>query len=171
MRQLSAMAMVSGLANAMVLAVINSAAGVGHEALTSFRYVLLFAVTVTIYIRAQSYLMTQSATVVESILNGMRSRFVDLIRRADRLPLDTVGRSAIYAGISGELAAISQATTEIVTASQASIMVVCAIAYLSILSWTAFLITLCVSAIGISIHFQKARERQADIQEIGRAHV
>lgn len=164
-KKLAGLAMLSGLANAMVLAVINSAAGIGHESFTSLRYVLLFAVTVGIYIKAQSYLMIRAALVVETILHGMRTRFIGLIRRADVLPLEQIGRSSIYSSVSGELVSISQATTEIVNASQASLMVAFAIAYLAFLSWIAFLITLTVSAIGISIHFQKSEERRGDIHE------
>ena len=164
-KQLAGMAMLSGLANAMVLAVINAAASNGRESFTSFRYLILFGLTVMIYVKAQSFLMVRSALVVESILHGMRLRFIGLIRRADARPLEQIGRSPIYSAISGELVSISQATTEIVNASQASIMVAFAIGYLSVLSWPAFLITLVVSSIGISIHFRKAGERQADIHE------
>jgi putative pyoverdin transport system ATP-binding/permease protein len=164
-KKLAAMAMLSGMSNAMVLAVINSAAGSAGNSFASFRYLLLFIVTVAIYIRAQSYLMVRSAVVVETVLYSIRLRFIDLIRRADALPLEHIGRSIIYSSISKELVAISQATTEMVTACQASLMVFFAIAYLSVLSWTAFLITLSVSAIGVSVHFQKARDRQADLHE------
>lgn len=164
-KRLVTMAALSGLANAMVLAVINSASGVGKESFTSFRYVLLFSITVTVYIRAQSFLMVRSAVVVETILHGMRLRFIDLIRRADALPLEQIGRSSIYSAISGELVAISQATTEIVTASQAALMVTFAIAYLSVLSLWAFFITLIVAGVGVSIHLGKSRQREADMHE------
>jgi putative pyoverdin transport system ATP-binding/permease protein len=164
-KKLAGMAMLSGLANAMVLAVINTAAAAGGRSYDSLRCLLLFIITVTIYIRAQSFLMVRSTIVVESVLYSIRLRFIDLVRRADALPLEHIGRSAIYSSISKELVAISQATIEIVNACQASLMVFFAIAYLSVLSWTAFLITLSASAIGISIHFQKARERQGDIHE------
>jgi putative ATP-binding cassette transporter len=164
-KKLAAMAMLSGLANAMVLAVINAAAASAGNSYASFRYLLLFALTVAVYIRAQSYLMIRSAVIVETVLYSIRLHFIDLIRRADALPLENIGRSTIYSSVSKELVAISQATTEIVTACQASLMVFFAISYLSVLSWTAFLITLSVSAIGVSVHFQKARERQSDMHE------
>ncbi len=164
-RKLAGMAMLSGFANALVLAVINSAAATAGNSYQSFRYLLLFILTVTIYIRAQSYLMVRSAYVVEGVLYSIRLRFIDLIRRADVLPLERIGTSLIYSSISKELVSISQATTEMVTACQASLIVFFAIGYLSVLSWTAFLITLSVSAIGVSIHLRKSRERQADMHE------
>ncbi len=164
-KQLAGMAVLSGLANAMVLAVINSAASSGADSFANFRYVILFGITVMVYVKAQSFLMVRSALVVEGILYGMRLRVIGLIRRADVRSLEQIGRSPIYSAISGELASISQATTEIVTASQASIMVAFSISYLAVLSWPAFFITLVVSGIGISIHFRKASERQADIHE------
>lgn len=164
-KKLAGMAMLSGLANAMVLAVINTAAASGGRTYDSLRCLLLFVITVSIYIKAQSFLMVRSTVVVETVLYSIRLRFIDLIRRADALPLEHIGRSAIFSSVSKELVAISQATIEIVNACQASLMVFFAIGYLSILSWTALLITLAASAIGISIHFQKARERQGDIHE------
>jgi len=80
-KKLAAMAMLSGLANAMVLAVINSAAASAGNAYASFRYFLLFCITVAIYIRAQSYLMVRSAVVVETVLYAIRLRFIDLVKR------------------------------------------------------------------------------------------
>jgi putative ATP-binding cassette transporter len=163
-RKLAGMAILSGFANALVLAVINAAASSGNST-SEFRYIILFALTVAIYMRAQSYLMVRSAVVVETVLYSIRLRFIDLVRRADALPLERIGTSVIYSSISKELVSISQATGEIVAGVQSSLMVFFAIGYLSVLSWTAFLITVSVAVIGLSIHVRKARERQADVHE------
>jgi putative ATP-binding cassette transporter len=164
-RKLAGMAMLSGLANAGVLAIINAAATHGASPIQRFRFLLLFAVVFASYILAQHYILVQSTILVENTLNQIRLRLVEKVRSADLLPLETIGRSSIYSSISKELVSISQATMTIVAACQASLLVLFSLLYLAILSKLAFAITLLITFAGVSVHFRRRRELQRGMRD------
>lgn len=165
LRKLAVMAMMSGLANAMVLVVINAGAASSNNAEDSFRDLLLFLITILIFIFAQYYILVRSTVVVETVLNRIRLRLVDLIGEADLYPVERLGRSAIYTSISKEIMSISQATTTIIVACQSGLLILFSVIYLAVLSRTAFLIVLALTGVGISVHFQKSREMQAQMHQ------
>lgn len=159
------MAMLSGLANAGVLAVINAAAAHPTSAIEQFRYLLLFATVFASYILAQHYILVRSTILVETTLNRIRLRLVDKVRSADLLPLENIGRASIYSSISKELVSISQATMTIVGACQSSLLVFFSLLYLAVLSKMAFAITVLITFLGVSIHFRRRRDILRGMQE------
>jgi putative ATP-binding cassette transporter len=157
--------MLSGLANATVLVVINAGAASSNSSADSFHDLLLFLITIVIFILAQYYILVRSTVVVETVLNRIRLRLVDLIGEADLYPVERLGRSAIYTSISKEIIAISQATTTIIVACQSGLLILFSVIYLAVLSRTAFFIVLALTGVGISVHFQKSRDMQAQMHQ------
>jgi putative ATP-binding cassette transporter len=163
--KIGAMAGLSGGMNALLLAIINMASGDPSDEAGSFRYMVMFASAIGIFIVAQYYLLSKSSGLVESCLNSVRLRLLDKILGADLLPFESMGRPKLYYVFANETLAISQATTTIVIAGQAGLMVGCSIIYLAIISLPAFFLTLAFTAAGTLLHFQMSRRMQGDMAE------
>jgi putative ATP-binding cassette transporter len=163
--KIAAMAGLSGGMNALLLAIINMASGDPADEAGSFRYMVMFACAIGIFVIAQFYLLSKSSALVESCLNNVRLRLLDKILGADLLPFEGMGRPKLYYVFANETLAISQATTTIVIAGQAGLMVGCSIIYLAIISRPAFFLTLLFTGAGTLLHLQMSQRMQGDMAE------
>jgi putative pyoverdin transport system ATP-binding/permease protein len=156
-RQLVALVVVSGLASAGLLAIINAAAN-GADQENQGRLLATFALTLAVYIYAQRWILFTAITEVERLLNDIRVRIADRIRQTELEALDQVGRAEIFGIVSRETQNISQAASTLITALQSLMMVFFSISYIAILSKTAFFITVGMIWLGLLLHFRGASE-------------
>lgn len=161
-RSLFFVAALAGLSNAMVLAVINVAASKAAHHETSTRLLILFIIAVSVYAIGLKHFMVTSITEVEKILDKVRIRLADKIRRCDLGPLEEIGRTRIYAGISKETTTISQAAMTLVWGASASILILFTAVYVLWLSPLAFLLT-GVSAFFIAVAFTR-RNKELNLE-------
>jgi len=159
--ELAALVVFAGLANAALLAIINTAAENARDEAANGRVLGLFAVAIALYLYTQRHVMFTAITEVERLLSGIRVRIADRIRKADLYPLEQVGRSEIYGLVSRETQTISQAAGTLVISLQSTMMVVFSVVYIMILSKAAFVITIFVTSLGLFIHFRRSAELNA----------
>ena len=152
--------LLAGLANAGLLAIINSAANDvnGPE---SGRLLATFIVTMIIYVVAQREILFVAITDIEKLLDAIRVHVATRIRRSELEALDQVGRSEIYGIVSRETQNISQAASTIVNALQSLMMVVFSVAYIAILSRTALVVVAGLVWLALILHFQRSAELRA----------
>lgn len=163
-RGMVAMIVISGLASAGLLAIINAAANADDNERDG-RLLAYFLVTIGVYIYTQRAIMFIAIVEVERLLNDIRVRVADRIRRAELEALDHVGRSEIFGIVARETQNISQAAATLITALQALMMVFFSIAYIAILSKTAFMITVVMIWIGLVLHFRRSTELRKLLQD------
>lgn len=135
------MAALAGISSALVLPIINTAASLASTRETSFRLLLLFTLVVAIYAISQNSFMARAVVQVERVLDRVRTRVADKIRRCDLGPLEQIGRTAIYNIISKETTTISRAALMLVICVQAAITIVFTAVYVLLLSPLAFFMT------------------------------
>lgn len=150
-------ALISGLANASILAIINAAAGSSSYGNLNLKYLLMFIVALTINIITQRYLFSRSSSIIEQIVFKVRTRLTNKIRQAELVDMDIIGKAQIYNRMTQQTSEISQSSGVIIAALQSSIMVSFAIMYLAILSVWAFFLTLVIVAIGFAIYLNKEK--------------
>jgi putative ATP-binding cassette transporter len=158
------MATITGISNGLILAVINRAAEKAGEPGMNFRYFLLFAITIGIFIVTKKYSITQSNVMVERVVSKIRIRIADKIRRSNLTLLERIGKYEIYTRVTQETVIISQAAGVIINACQAGIMLFFCILYLAWLSKTAFFITLILVTSGVMIYLSNQRQVNREIQ-------
>ena len=141
LRTLLAVAAVAGLSNAAVLAVINVGAAQASAHNQTLLVPVLFLVAVAVYSFGLRYFMATSISQVELVLDRMRIRLADKVRRFDLGPLEHIGKTVIYAAITKETGAISQSAQAVVVGLQAGILVFFTAIYVAILSKVAFVLT------------------------------
>jgi putative ATP-binding cassette transporter len=150
------MAALSGLANAGLLAVINAAADNSAADAANGRHIVLFAIVVLVFLRAQRYILLTSVEEVERVLDEIRRRISGLIARSDLRQIEQVGRAQIYASLHRETVTISQATSALVIAAQSLLMVSFSLIYLGWLSRPALVLMLIAMAIAIRAYLKRA---------------
>ncbi len=161
--RLAWMAIVSGLANLMILMVINTGIQKAVDDKHSLVNLFLFLIAVAIYIVSQRYLMIETWTEVERILQRIRLRIADKIRGCDLEPLEAIGRAQIYTSLSRETQAISQSAPMLVMALQSAVLIFFAIFYVAYLSMVAFLVFVVVSVIAVTIQVRNIARLESDL--------
>jgi putative ATP-binding cassette transporter len=147
-----AIAGVSGLSNAMLLAVINHAAYSVSADGMNIQMFVLFIITIAIYVLSQGYILRVSSIEVEKIIARLRVSLSDKIRQADLQALEHLGRSQIYGVMNNDTLTISQTTTPMILAGQGAILVLFSMGYLFYLSQLAFVLTLVIVGAGVVVH-------------------
>lgn len=162
-RKLLFMAGLAGLSNALVLAIINSAAQ-SVSADPDLRDMLMFLAVIGIYMISQRFMMRVSAEEVERVIHRLRQRIVEKVSRTDLEPLERIGRSDIHSSIVRDTQTISQAANIIVMGCQSAILVLFAMAYIALMSMTAFVLSISFTAAAALFHMRRMGELQGELR-------
>lgn len=160
-----AVAALSGLSNAVLLAVINIGAGQISRGGATPRIYLIFSTVITIYVLTQRYVLRVASIEVEKIVARTRVTLAAKIRQSDLHSLETLGRSRLYTGMHTDTITISQATTPLILACQGAVLVMFSLLYILILSRPAFFLTVTIVGMGIFINITG---RKGVMVELGR---
>jgi len=155
----------AGISNALVLAVINSAAAEASTDKSSFRSLVLFILILAIYTTSQWHLMVTATSEVEKILDKLRVRLADKIRRCDLLPLEEMGRTVIYSSINKQTTTISQSAMILIISCQSAILIFFTAIYVAMLSMVAFVLTAIITVFLAVVHTHRSREVSAQMHE------
>jgi putative ATP-binding cassette transporter len=157
-------AVISGLSNALLLVIVNSAAHAlaGHA--VDLRLAILFMLSISIYVVSQRWVLRVVSIEVERIIERLRVRMSDKIRHADLQAIERLGRSQIYAGVNTETLTISQTTPPMLLAAQNAILVAFSLVYIFWLSTTAFFLTIAIVTAGIVVHFNNKKQLMSDLE-------
>jgi putative ATP-binding cassette transporter len=135
------MATISGIANGILLAVINASAGTTSPLFLDLRYLAIFMLAFALFYYTKKQSMTQSTVIVEQVLRAVRVRITDKIRSTSLIEFEGIGREVVYNRLTQETTTISQAAPVLINACQAAIMLVFAGAYILLLSEAALWIS------------------------------
>lgn len=163
------LAILSGLANAAVLAIVNMAVQSSSEGGASqLRSLILFCVTLAIYAYSQKRLMVDTCARVETMISDLRSRLLEAVRNSELLEIERIGKSEIFGSLSRETQVLSQAMPNIIVAVQSSILLLAAMIYLFFLSKLAFILLASFTVIGAVFHLARAKQSAQHILEAAR---
>ena len=149
----------AGVANATVLGVINSSSGLVTTEDGRFGDLLIFIAALAVFVVCMRRLFSRTARVFEDAVHEIRRRLVSKIRRTNLRSLEGAGKSIIYNRLTLDTTTISQAQGLVTGAFQSGVMCLFIILYMSLLSFSAFLISVVLVTGGFYIHSRK----QADV--------
>ncbi|TGO03773.1 hypothetical protein PN36_00325 [Candidatus Thiomargarita nelsonii] len=139
--QIMLMGALSGLANGLILAIINVAAEqVSHKSAEA-KFFLLFLIAFALFIYTQRYALSQATIAVEELILQIRVRIADKIRRSELRFLEETGSASIYAPLTRDSNLISQMALVLVMTGQSVIVLVFSAIYLAWLSPLSLVIT------------------------------
>ena len=143
---------VSAISNILVLVVINKAANTAEYGKLNFVLFVMFASMVILFSISQRYVLARITQISEEVMNRIRVRIADKVRRADLYKIEKLGNAGIYSRITKDSVTITQTAPLIVNAMQSALMVSLGMVYVAMLSVKAFILT-CVSLIAIVLYF------------------
>ncbi|AOT06694.1 cyclic peptide transporter [Pseudoalteromonas luteoviolacea] len=158
---------ISGLANALVLALINNVSeniSDIHKENHILYYLVLFILTISIYGLTQQRLMTKAAKMVEKAIDRLRVELFECVRHTELSTLETIGKERIFNTLSKELQTISQSAQLFVIIGQSISLVFFTSLYIAWHSFVAFLVISILISMGASIHRLRANEIQRNMQ-------
>jgi putative ATP-binding cassette transporter len=164
-RKLLVLTIVSGVANALDLAVINAAVDALRGGGPSWRYLVLFGLSVGLFVYSLRYILYESTRITEAAICSVRLRLADKIRRSDLLALESIGAGDIHARIGRDTAAIAQAARPLFAAAQGVIMVLFTLGYIALVSRVAALLCLVLIAAGGVKYLRDKRFYQRSLEE------
>lgn len=170
-RLIVAMALVSGLANVGILALINTAAGTSPQDDASVRLMLLFLVAMAIFNVSQRYVFNNTAVLFETIVDKLRVRILDKIRGTNLIALESLGHAEIYTKLIQNSTIISQAAGMMAAAIQSALMVIFSVLYIASLSVLAFVVTVGVIVAGCLLYLRNEKKIIGYIVEANRTEV
>ncbi|MDA3930704.1 MAG: ATP-binding cassette domain-containing protein, partial [Prolixibacteraceae bacterium] len=161
---------VSGLSSTGVLAIINMAAQNDTDTL-QIGYLLMFISIVGIFITSQKFILVEGVAIIEEILNNLRLRLADKIRKTDLLNIEKIGNAKIYNRLTQESALISQIAVYLITAIQSGIMLIFIFAYIAYLNLIAALILVVLLTIGVLIFRKNNKKVIAELDETNKSEL
>ncbi|TQF72925.1 cyclic peptide export ABC transporter [Pseudoalteromonas luteoviolacea] len=166
-RTFVALGCISGLANALVLALINNVSeniSDIHKENHILYYLVLFILTISIYGLTQQRLMTKAAKMVEKAIDRLRVQIFESVRHTELSTLEKIGKERIFNTLSKELQTISQSAQLFVIIGQSISLVFFTSLYIAWHSFVAFLVISILILMGASIHRLRANEIQRNMQ-------
>ena len=142
----------TGISNACLIAVINGAAQTVSDRAVNWRYTLLYALLAGIFFYSKKYTLDQSSELVEWVINRLRHRLADKVRRTELSTLNKYGTATIYARISQDATIISNVTTTLINSVQSVVMVVFTLLYVAMISLWSFVLIGAGLGLGISYY-------------------
>jgi putative ATP-binding cassette transporter len=161
----------SGLSSAGVLAIINLASKNISKDSINISYILMFASAVGIIVTSQKFILTTGISLIEEILNNIRLRLSDKIRRTDLLNIEKIGKAEIYNRLTQECTLISQMAPYIITALQSAIMLLFVFGYIAILSIFAAVLLVILIIAGVFVFHKNNVKVYAELDETNKAEI
>lgn len=152
-RRLMVFAMISGLANGMLLAVVNHSASLAGEFASGdglLTYLLaIYLIILTIFVYTKKYTLEQAAIIVEHVLRKVRMRIMDKVRNTELVFMESTGHSEIFNCLSHDTEQISTSSSTVFASLQAAIMLVFAMLYIAWLTPSGFAVTMAAIVLGV----------------------
>ncbi len=157
----------SGIANACLLSVLNSASNSADNGSVNIKYIALFGVALALFYITKRYILRQSVEIVETSIYNIRMRLLEKLRHCELYVMEFIGKGEIFNRISQDANFISQSAAVIVNAAQATVLVFFTLIYIGFLSIKAFLITVTIIYIGTTYYLHRQTLINKELQEAG----
>lgn len=154
------MSAIGGISTAAILAGINA----GLQGKTGLWAPMLFLIALFLFISAQYYITITTTAEIEAIIHKIRLRLMDHIRHSELLAIEGIGRSRIFAAITGDTAILTQASNTLCFTVQGAVLVCFVAIYVAFLSIAAIVTTIVIVSIAATIFHLKNRRLAAEKQ-------
>jgi len=160
-------AIISGLANSLILAVINSAAEVvsGNHADAQVQYFFIYLITIILFIYTRKYSLSHATIAIEELVNKVRIRITDKIRHSELTFIENTGSSDLYTYLTKDTVVISESAVIIVSVAQSAIVLFFCFLYIAWISLLGFFIALASVGIAVLIYLAHANNVRVDLHD------
>ncbi|MBU0724008.1 MAG: cyclic peptide export ABC transporter [Alphaproteobacteria bacterium] len=155
------LALCSGVASVVILALVNSAAEeIMQNGYDQVDWLLAggTAVAAVVFLISQIWLIRDMAGRIETGIHRVRVQLLELLRIADYRQLEQLGQAQLFQNVTQNSQVISQNSQFLAMALQSLVLIVASLSYLLWISTIAFLLVVVVIAVAGAIYFIMGRE-------------
>lgn len=146
----------AGVANAVLLALVNVAAERTHQGIpVGAQPALLYLIAFGIYYVANQASLYRANHFVQGRLRALRNRIASKIQRADLRSLEKIEHGNIYSVLSQEMNHFSHHFTLLSSAAQSAILLVLCLIYIAFLSFAAFMVVLSATTLALLFFWRR----------------
>ena len=158
---------IAGFANALLVVVINSVAGlVARGQRPNIWWWLTFVLAFAIYYRCNKFALLRANTVIEGLLKRLRMDVVNKLRQSELLVVDRVGRGELISMLSQETNHLSVTFPMLVDGFQQAVLLIVSLAYLGYLSKAALAVFFLAVLIGVAGYLQINKSFRVTLREV-----
>jgi putative ATP-binding cassette transporter len=150
---------ISGAANAGLVALINAGASATHQNAIAVIDFLMFVTALAIYLYTQNYSEKLGRVVMEDAMSRQRARLYEKIQNSTLTTFETLGRSEVIAKTNNISSQILQSSDSVIFGLQSCVMMLFCFVYLFTLSGLAMVVVL--SGVGALFYIRVLRDRKA----------
>ncbi len=166
-RRIIAMSLLTGMANMLMLALLNRAAAQADQSEHDGRLFAAYLVALVLYAYTQRSAMLDAMQAVEATIERVRLRLTDKVRRTSLRQVEQVGGLPGFAALTQDTQVIARAGSQVVTTVQSLVTLVFSTLYLAVLSPLACLVIVLVVISYIAV--RKVRDPAIAVA-MGQAH-
>ncbi len=164
-RSLLLLAVVAGLANALLVVVINDMAGLAARGQRPGLWgALTFAVVFGVYFVCQRTALMGANAVIARLLKRLRLELIEKVRHGELQSVDRVGRGELISMLTQTTNHLADTLPILVDGFQQSVLLLVALLYLGYLSKAAFLVFLGTVIVGIVCYLRIDRTFRQTLQ-------
>lgn len=149
--------LLAGVANVLILALLNSSAEHASNSAIELILVAIFSINIVIYVLAQKFVWKNSIQKIEDMVHVIRLRIVRKIAGSSLENLERTGKTDLYAAINQHTFAITASAMPIIISLQSVVLVFFTLLYIAYLSLIAFCLTLLFLCIAIFFSIRRSR--------------
>lgn len=158
----------AGVLNGVLAIIIINAAQHVEAHKLNLRYMLMLAVALAAFWYCKRLSLNRTTHIVEQVLEKVRMRIADKIRKTDLQSFETIGRARFFSSLNTDTQTLSQFTPFIINASSSCIMVLFALISVFFISKMAFLIVVCVTALSLLYWFSSNKKINEELIQASR---
>lgn len=145
----------AGLSSALVLAILNSAAGSTGSA-GGTAHLVMFLVAVAIHGLAQGGIMRAASREMEGVLDRCRRRMAAAVLDAEAIDVARIGTTRIAAGMARETRILSETQTVLIVGCQSALTILFTLLYIATVSLAAFAVVAAFVGSAVLLHLAGA---------------
>ncbi len=167
-RRILLLAGISGIANSLLLVILNQAATQLQDGAIEAQLFMQYLLTFTLFIFAQRTSQREAVTAVETALQSFRVRLADKVRRTELRTIEEIGDIGNYSPLTQGANTIAQSAMYMVTGVESLLVLVFASLYLLWLSPPSFLAASLLIGIAIPLFVRHYHRTFQELSEASR---
>jgi len=159
-------AAISGMANSLLIVIINHAmeAVANQEDLT--QYSLLYFIAFALFLYAQWYAFERAILIIEDTIFRVRTRLIAKVQQVELSFMETMGANKLYGRLTQNDTLISQSVPIIVGNLQMLSLMIFSLIYLGYISIISFMMTLAAMGLGVLYFIIQSHFTKTSLQNV-----
>ena len=170
-KQILVIVIIAGVANSLLLGIINHATQAVADNEDLSQYFLLYMATFALFLYGQWFAFERAIITIEDAIYNVRIRLTRKIKQVELPFIEEKGSNNLYARFTKSDAVISQSIPQITGAMQMSILLIFSFLYLAYISPLSFLISMISVITAAFVFLSKTKHIKTLLQEVQRKEV